>query len=279
MTSAERRSAALLFGEELALGTVDPGALDVPEVEQAVRDRPVPSWVARRVQEAAVRRGSLTFEATSVAPMLAARRAVLGAGADGPPRLLVRVDGVADARFHEIVRAHEIPYLVAVTGDDPALLAMRHTDGVAFGLQATLEGDPDELTERIDRAEAALLRRGVLPDVFVPPHDRFGPSQYHLLAKRFAVITGGDQSVARFGWHPTPLWRGDAVYLPAYAPPSDLAAAVRRLAEQQAALWVPAVIAADLDLDDLVALCVQLRGLARPWDEFLAAVRASALAG
>jgi len=292
VTPAERRSAALLFGEELALGSVRAEELDMPQVEEAVRDRSIPSRLSRRFQQSAVKRGSLSYEAASVAPMLAARRAVLGDRADGPPRLLVRVDGFPHAQageFHEILREHEIPYLVAVWPHVPRddgwryldtgeleLLATLRDDGVAFGLQESLGGEPAELTERLDRAEAALAQHGVLPDVFVPPGNRFDPSEYQLLAKRFAVVTGGDETVARFGWHPTPLWRGETVYVPAYAPPGDRADAIRRLAEQQAALWVPVVL--QWDDEDLIALCAQMRGLARPWDEFLAAVRASELA-
>jgi peptidoglycan/xylan/chitin deacetylase (PgdA/CDA1 family) len=332
---SERRSAHLLFGEELALGEIEPAAYDIAEVAVAVRDRPVPSKLSRVLQRVAVKRGSLTYAAASAAPMIAARSAVLGAAAPGPPRLLVRVDGFPHAqawddparvgteryrRFHEILREYEIPYLLAVLphiprqhldpaasdwrhldGDELALLSQLRDDGVAFALHgldhrtvttdprrhSELAGrEPEELIERLDRAGAALGQHGILPDVFVAPFDRFEAGQYRLLAERFAVVCGGPQSVPLIGWHPTPLWRGGAVYLPSYAPLYDhagpISAAVRRLAEQQAALWVPIVLhwdwEADTGWDDLIALCGAMRGLARPWDEFLAAVRASATA-
>src|SRR4051812_47717680 len=100
--------------------------------------------------------------------MLAARRAVLGDAAAGPPRLLVRVDefphamawddpehfGTARyAQMHEVLRSHGIPYLVATAPHvsreainpeetrwrhlDPEelrLLAQLRDEGVAFGL-------------------------------------------------------------------------------------------------------------------------------------------------
>lgn len=307
MNSDERRSAALLFGEELALGEVTPDALEVAEVEEAVRDRSVPSWLARRYQRRAVARGTLTYEAASVAPMLAARRAVLGERAAGAPRLLLRIEEFPHAlqtpeafrRVHETLRAHEIPYLVVAlphvpsgdgtrypTTEEIELLAeLRRDAGVAFALREDLTAEePAQLTERLDRAEGALAQHGILPDVFAAPGDRFDARQYRLLAERYAVVTGGPASVDTLGWHPTPLWRGEAVYLPSYAPlhgrARTIAPAVARLIAQDAALWVPVALDWTIqDDDELLELCALLRGVARPWDEFLAAVRASAAAG
>lgn len=104
----------------------------------------------------------------AVAPALALRRAMLGAGAAGAPRVLIRVDEFphaharddprrlgtdAYARFHEVFRSAGVPYLVAVLprvarnyldprGDDGdelqdderAMLERLRQDGVAFGL-------------------------------------------------------------------------------------------------------------------------------------------------
>ncbi len=334
LTRDERRSAALLFGEELALGTVTLDRLDIPEVVEAVRERPIPSRVARTMQRAAVKRGSLTFDAGSVGPMLAARSAVLGAeAAAGPPRFLVRMDEFPHAqawdrpdrygtdgflRFHEILTEHEIPYLLAVLPHvsrdylDPTKDEWRHLDtdeikvlerlrdagNVSFGLHgldhrtrdinprkhSELCGRPiDELEERLDRGRAALTQHGIEPDVFVAPFNRFDARQYESLASRFRVVTGGPESIALLGWHPSPLFRGQAVYLPSYAPLYDhahaVAPAAARLIEQDAALWIPIVLhwgwESDAGWDELIALCQVLRGYAHHWDEFLSAVRAT----
>lgn len=293
MNLEERRSAALLFAEELALGEVAADALERDAVATAVRDRAVPSGFSRRFQRRAMNRRSLSYETTSVAPMLAARRAVLGARAAGPPRLLVRVDGFPNersARVHEMLRAYEVPYLAAVTPHVPEdsgwrylstkeidLLLTLRDDDVVFGLTPhELPDEPAELTERLDRDEAAVSQHGVLPDVFVARGDRFTPAQYQQLAKRFAVVCGGDATVATMGWHPTPLWRGAGVYMPAYLSEDagDIREAVQRLAAAEAAVWVPIVLP-DAPDAELVSLCEAMRGLARPWDEFLSAVRAS----
>jgi hypothetical protein len=333
MTRDERRSAALLFSEELALGRVTMEQLDRPEVTAAVRERPIPSPLARMVQRFAVKRGSLTFAGDSVAPMLKARAAVLGADAAGPPRFLVRVDEFPQAyawddpdrygtpgfaRFHEILTEHEVPYLVAALPHvprsflDPTETEWRHLDldeiallerlrdepHVSFGLHgldhrtrfanprkhSELGGRPiPELEERLWRGHAALAQHGIEPDVFVAPFNRFDASQYATLAARFEVVTGGPESIATMGWHPSPLWRGDAVFLPAYAPLYEharvVAPAAAQLIEQQAGLWIHVVLhwgwESDDGWDDLIALCRVLRGYARSWEEFLAAVRAS----
>jgi len=303
VTDDERRSAALLFAEELALGTVDMSALDTPQVLEAVRDRPVPSWAARKLQRRLASAGNLGYEEHSVEPMVAARRAVLGAAADGPPRMLLRVgafphpDADADparagserfAAACDVLQAHEVPFLVAVRpretagGDAPyrpdeedLLLRLRDA-GTAFALQ----GLADHPAARLDDDAVALQAIGIAPDVLVPAGERVDPRRWGALAERFDVLAGGPPTVSDLGWHPTPLWRSGAVHLPAYAPfhgaAAPMAAAVPRLAARRPALWVPLAIdwAADAPAD-VATLAATLAGLAHPWDEFLAAVRAS----
>lgn len=170
MTRDELHSAGLLFGEELALGIVEPEALRTPQVQAAVRSAPVPSAVSRSYQRLQSKRGRLTHARWSVEPMMAARRAVLGGAAEGRPKVLVRVDefphhkawdepgryGTANAAvFHQIMRDADVPYLMSVTprisrdplnpdagedawrphdGGELDLLAELRRDGVAFGL-------------------------------------------------------------------------------------------------------------------------------------------------
>jgi hypothetical protein len=235
------------------------------------------------MQQRALARGRLDYEQYSVAPMVAARARVLGERAPGPPRFLLRVEGLAAAgddellAGHELLRAHDVPYLLAVAPQDARDALTRVRDGsVTIGLNG-LGADADDVDAQLDRAHALLVGHGVAPDVFVPPAEELDAAHYPLLAKRFAVITGDAGTVPTLGWHPTPLWRGDAVYMPAYVSGARAAlAAAQRLIRARAALWVPLVVRWPEESEgDLVALCHALRGYAREWDEFLAAVRAS----
>lgn len=204
----ERASAALLFSDELATGTLSADDLDRPEVRRAVRSRRV--WTAphRFVERKRYERGGRGYTDDSLAALGAARRAVLGDAAAGPPRLLVRVDeypnydsldvpehGIdAYWGFHETMRAAGVPYLVAVqpalarapldfraTGGRPLddaeleMLARLRADGVAFALhgydhRTRTDHMPDntELQGRSDEELGALLDRGL---GFLAGHD------------------------------------------------------------------------------------------------------------
>jgi len=141
----------------------------------------------------------------------------------------------------------------------------------------------DALAARLDRGLERLGAIGVRPRVFVPPFNRFDAGQYEVLASRFDVICGGPESVRRMGWHPTPQWRGDAVWMPAYEPlygrAHEILPAVRRLVERRAALWVPVVLHVSWEAEDewasLVRFVEEAGRYARPWGEFLDAVAAS----
>lgn len=335
MTRDEWRSACLLFSEEIADGAVRPEDLDRRDVAEAVADKPIPSRFSRRLQRRQMERGRLAYEDDVVAPLAAARAAVLGPHADGPPRFLLRVDGFPhdDAapgapgavhgyrRAHAILREAAVPYLLSVSplvardADDPAAeewrphsaeereaLADARRDGVAFGTcgldRRTRHADAQrrselvglgrkETAQRLDRAQAIMREEALHADVFVAPFDRFERSQYASIAERWDVVTGGPGSVEHVGFHRTPLWRGDAVYLPAYPPlhgrAADVIAGVRTLTAARTAVWAPVVVdwrAEELrGFDDLVRLAEALTGLARPWDEFLAAVDMSRRVG
>lgn len=99
-----------------------------PAVTRALRTRRVPPWPARAAQRVAMKRGRLKWSEEWLAPLQAARRAALGPAADGPPKLLVRVDEFpyysgyddpkfgyeASARFHSVMTEAGVPYLLAV---------------------------------------------------------------------------------------------------------------------------------------------------------------------
>jgi hypothetical protein len=309
LTADERRSAHLLFAEELADGTVAPADLERPEVERAVRSLQVPSGLLRRWQVRQVERGRLDME-ESAGPMLAAREAVLGPRAAGPPRLLVRLDafpapgaGVDVARAATgALRAAGIPFLLTVIprvpdpaaeagrrrhdpGEADLLEELRRDPNVAFGVGGLdgrpLDGlDPADLEAALDEADPVLARYGMAPDVLVPPGGRIDLRRYRALAERYAVLCGSPGSVAAMGFHRTPLWRGDAVWMPVHpplaGPAAQVADAVRAFTRREAALWLPVVLdLADLAPAGLRDVAAALTGLARPWDEFLAAARAA----
>jgi predicted ATP-grasp superfamily ATP-dependent carboligase len=103
---------------------VDP----TPAVMRALRTRRVPPWPGRAAQRLAMKRGRLNWSEEWLAPLQAARRAALGPAADGPPKLLVRVDEFPDysgydnpkfgyeasMRFHSVMAEAGVPYLIAV---------------------------------------------------------------------------------------------------------------------------------------------------------------------
>lgn len=332
MTRDEKRSARLLFDEELRAGLVSDEAVTTREVLSAVASKPVPSTPSRNLQRLLVKRGTLTAWDDFTA-LHAIRSRVLGADvAKGPPRLLVRVDEfphyeawdkpetygtAAFERFHRTLADSGVPYLIAVTPRVPRhpldpeetawrphdegesdVLARLRAEGVSFGVHGldhrTRHTDPrkhselvglseDALEERLDLAQEVLRDAALPADVFVPPYNRFAHRQYRQLARRFDVVCGGPETVRLMGWHRTPLWRGDAVYLPSpepfYAPGDRIVEHVERLAELEYALWIPVTLhwgwEQDAGWSGLERFAAAAAGLARPWDELLAAAQRS----
>jgi hypothetical protein len=329
MTDDERRSARLLFADELARGELQPAALKRREVRRAVRSRRVPPRPLRLAEALALKRGLLGYERNVLGRLATARRAALGDRGAGPPRLLVRMDEFPHARardlperygtdaflrFHEIMRSAGVPYLLAVvprpshsyldpradgdgplTADERAALARACRDGVEPALhglthrtrEATarrhseLAGlDAARLGDLLDRGMAELAEASLEPRVFVPPFNRFERHQYPVLAERFDIVCGGPESVAQFGFHATPMWRGDAVYLPTYPPLYGTAEAIepalRRVLAAQPGTWVPVTLHLGWEVDRgwtaLERLAQTMARHALPWSELLGAL-------
>jgi hypothetical protein len=220
-------------------------------------------------------------------------------------------------RFHAVLAEAEIPYLLAITPNvsrnylDPEVGERRRLDAgeietlsgladdrVVFGLHGadhrTRHANPRQHSEfcglpnseaaaRIDGARAVFDDLGHPPPGVGPPVNRVDGGPYPLVAKRFEVVCGGPESVRLLGWQPTPVWQGEAVYLPSYAPlygtSAEAAAGVERLLELEAALWAPVTLHWGWELEDdfasLRRLCKLLQGIAADWSEFLAAVAAT----
>lgn len=185
-----------------------------------------------------------------------------------------------------------------LTETERAALRRAGEDGVAFGLHgydhrtrrrserahselAGLRGD--DLTAFLDRGLEALSQLDLEPRTFVPPYNRFDARQYLALSERFDVVTGGPESVRRVGWHRSPQWRADAVYLPAHPPlygrAAEMIATIETLAERRWALWVPVVLHLSWEAADewqgLMRWVDRVGRYAVPWESFYAAIEAS----
>lgn len=290
------RSARLLFVPEVSTGVVHDPDFDTRQVRAATKVPRVPTRPVRVAQQVAYKLGRLAYERQVVAPLMAARRSVLGERALGPPRFLVRVDefphyrawddperfGTARfERFHEILAAAGVPYLLAVlprvsreplvpgdNGDsrplddgERSMLARLEGEGVSFALHglthrtrfasprrhSELCGLSLEATgELLDSGLAELAQAGLASEVFVPPYNRFDAAQMEPLARRFRVVCGGPESIGQMGFQGTPQWRGETVYLPSYAPfyghAAEVMPAVERAVDAHWGLWVPIVL-------------------------------------
>ncbi|HEX2017124.1 MAG TPA: DUF2334 domain-containing protein [Solirubrobacteraceae bacterium] len=222
----------------------------------------------------------------------------------------------AFVRFDEIMRSHGIDYLVSVNPRlshhylDPNEQAGRELDehelarvgelsrrGVQIALHhydhrtrhprprhhSALRGlSASQLGELLDRAQEVLEAVGVRPRVFVPPFNRFDLRHWEVLARRFDVICAGPETVVIDGLWPTPCWRGEAVYLPSYAPlygtSAEILAGVRGLLERRAAVWAPVTLHWGWELRrpaDLERLVEKIAPYCCGWGEFLGAVQES----
>jgi len=231
-----------------------------------------------------------------------------------------RYGTAAYLRFHELMHEAGVPYLVAVLprvsaasldpagtrwrelqDDERALLAKMPSEGVSYGLHGldhrTRHASPrrhselsglgiDETEELLASALAELEPSGIRPRVFVPPYNRFDARQYPVLAREFDVVCGGPESVGLLGFQRTPVWRGEAVYLPSYHPlyghAGEVLDGASRLIEAQAALWAPITLhwgwEADEGFAQLRRLLAAIAPYAARWEDFLAEVDASRLA-
>ena len=234
------------------------------------------------------------------------------AGLDDPQRGLA-----ASQAFHETLAAEGVPYLMAIVpqhtrhpldpaasgghslgAEDVAFIEQMGREGVTFAQHGTthrtryasprrrseLSGlTPQETEALIADGRDRLARAGVFPRVFVPPFNRFDAGQFSDLALHFDVIGGGPESVPLMGFHGGPLWRGDAVFLPCYAPfyarAAELPSVIDRMARLAPGTWIPIVLHSGWEIGDgfrsLAALARKIAPYAASWDGFLQAVDAS----
>jgi Uncharacterized protein conserved in bacteria (DUF2334) len=279
------------------------GAQPPPKV---LRTAAVPRWPVRAAQRLMMKGGRLDWERAWLEPLVRARHELLGDDASGPPRFLVRVDEFpyatgfydpessgleATTRFHEVMAAAELPYLMAVlpepaldplnasatgarglTPEEVELVGRLRSDGVELAQHGTTHrtrhasprrrseftGLPAPAVRQIvDRGRSILARLGIEPRVFVPPFNRFAAGHYPVLAERFAVVCGGPESVPLMGFHGDPLWRGEAVYLPSYFPlygrAREILPAAERFMEREVGTWIPITLHTAWEAEDGLA--------------------------
>jgi len=220
-------------------------------------------------------------------------------------------------RFHRIMLGAGVPYLLAVLprvsheplsptasgsrpldGAEVAVLRRLASESVSFALHGrdhrTRFSSPRRHSELcgltavetehlLDDALAELERHEIRPHVFVPPYNRFDARQLKALARRFAIICGGPESIGRMGFQRPPQWRGETVYLPSYAPvygrAGQVLAGVEGMIERAVGLWVPVVLhwgwEADTGFADLERLAERIAPYASRWEDFRAAIERS----
>jgi hypothetical protein len=219
--------------------------------------------------------------------------------------------------FHEILADAGVPYLIAVlprvshAPESPTASGSRRLDDDELQMLARIRGERVSLglhghnhrtrfvsprrhsemcglsiaqtEELLEQALAELAPHDIRPDVFVPPFNRFDAGQYELLAGRFEVVCGGPESIGTMGFHSSPQWRGQAVYLPSYRPlygtAAEMLPAVERAIERDSGLWLPIVLHWGWELRDewkaLRRLVARVAPYAVGWEELRAAVARS----
>jgi hypothetical protein len=217
-------------------------------------------------------------------------------------------------RFHEIMAGAGVPYLVAVLPrvareplspsssgsrplepDEVAMLRRLSGERVALGLHGrdhrTRFSSPrrhSELCglswaateELLEDGLAELAHHEIQPAVFVPPYNRFDAGQFGALARRFEVVCGGPESIGTMGFHSTPQWRGEAVYLPSYAPvygrAADVLPAVEQAIRRESGLWIPVVLHWGWEMQagwgDLERLAERIAPYAASWEDLHGAI-------
>ncbi len=223
----------------------------------------------------------------------------------------------ASRRFHAVMAEAQVPHLMSVVpqwthepltpgssggrsldSDDRDLLEQMSRDGVTFAQHGcthrTLKADTRHqselcgldaraLEDLLKAGQSKLAEVGITPRILVPPFNRFDASQWPVLSRMYDVITGGPESVVYMGFQGGPQWRGEAIYLPCYAPLYGTAAeviqAVEKLIASEVATWIPVVLHMGWEIDDSYAalgrLAARIAPYAVSWDRFLDEATAS----
>jgi hypothetical protein len=184
---------------------------------------------------------------------------------DGTPRFLLRVDDYPRvdvgpdvfARFHAIVRAASVPYVLGAiplpanprrpgdpgrewTDEERAVLAearphveialhgLTHRAGAGPVPGEIVDRDPESLAREVDEGRRRLEALGYGVPTFIPPFNAVDRRALAVLAPRFRAVHGGPESVRWLGCVAGPCRLDDVWFLPSYPPAYGRAADVLR---------------------------------------------------
>jgi hypothetical protein len=166
------RTARLFFSDEFCERTITDRDLIAHSDQLTVfGSRRVPGPGTRIAHQLALKSKLLDFENGFLSRVRKARRAVLGPGADGPPKFLIRIDEFPDASalddgpdrwrsatrtLHEALAAAGVPYLMAIVPQ----YTHRPLDPAAIGGRP-LEDDDRALIEQMGRENVTFAQHGM----------------------------------------------------------------------------------------------------------------------
>lgn len=220
-------------------------------------------------------------------------------------RFLLRVDdfpadgadSAAFQLFHDILRDHGIPYLLAITpyfhekgledheieilqccrkeGMTPALHGFTHrrvrpeVPSELLGLSET------DLRSSITKAITYLKKISLESAVFVAPYNSYDPQTVPILSEYFPILCGGPESVRGLGYR-GPGFIEKSLYLPSYRGAYDLKKDIRwivRIKDEGHGLLVPITLHWVNELQDnfknLVRICRIIRTQMLSWDSLV----------
>jgi predicted ATP-grasp superfamily ATP-dependent carboligase len=211
------------------------GAPPTPEVLKALRQRRIPPYPGRAAQRLRMKAGRLTFEEDWLVPLQAARREALGAAAEGPPRLLVRVDEFPDSsgydnpklgrlaseRFHDVMAEEGVHHLMSIVPQ------WTHEPKRPGGSGGRAFDDADRaLLERLRADGVTFAQHGATHRTRHPRPSRQSELCGLDNARLGELLDGGRRSLAGVGVHPrvfvAPFNRFDAGQWPALAARYDV---------------------------------------------------------
>ncbi len=225
-------TARLFFSDELRDGNVTDCDLAGHRDELAVfHSRRVPSVQMRIAHRVAMKANLLDFETGFLSKVHKARRAMLGASADGPPKFLVRVDEFPDSSalddglerwrtaartFHETLSGRGVPYLMAIVPQ----YTHRPLDPAALGARP-LDDDDRAVIEQMARENVTFAQHGMTHRTrYRSPRRRSELCGLDARATE-ALIVRGRQRLAEVGVVPRvfipPFNRFDPIQLPQLA--------------------------------------------------------------
>lgn len=228
------------------------------------------------------------------------------------PVFLLRVDDLPSPhgrledflRFHEVLRKHQLPYLLAVTpfwqgrdgfgneeidvikritreGADLALHGFTHQKISSACASELLGLSGQSLKEKTQIAMEFFKALGFSPRVFVAPYNSYDPATISVLSEHFSVLCGGPESVKSFGYRIPSFYQG-SFYLPSYRYAYDLRddqmQMFARLIQEASGLAVPITMHWANEVKNgfktLERIISRIKGRVISWNEFLQSVDA-----